>query len=153
MMSADIEKSVLKIVEPVVVAEGLDLVDVEFRREKPGWILRLYIDREDGVTIDDCSQISKQVSLLIDVNDLIVHPYTLEVSSPGLNRPLKKEEDFIKFKGKMVKVILSDSMDGQRNYRGKLLGLGEGVVRVDVGGKVVSLPFNKIAKANLEYQF
>ena len=152
-MSADIVKSIVRIVEPVVVAEGLDLVDVEFRRERRGWVLRLYIDREGGVTIDDCSNISRQVSLLIDVNDLIVNPYTLEVSSPGLNRPLKKEEDFIRFKGNLVKLILDDSIDGQRNYKGKLLGLGEGVVRVDVGDRVVYLPFNKIERANLEYQF
>ena len=152
-MSADILKSIVRIVEPVVVAEGLDLVDVEFRRERRGWVLRLYIDREGGVTIDDCSNISRQVSLLIDVNDLIVNPYTLEVSSPGLNRPLKKEEDFIRFKGNLVKLILDDSIDGQRNYKGKLLGLGEGVVRVDVGDRVVCLPFNKIERANLEYQF
>lgn len=151
-MSVDIPESVKKIAGPVISEEGMELIDVEYTREGGGWTLRLYIDNDGGITLDDCSNISGQVGQLIEVNDLILHPYTLEVSSPGLNRPLKKENDFIKYKGKLVKLKLHDPIGEQKNFRGRLLDYTEGMIKIDTGNDTVSLPFNKIAKANLEYE-
>jgi len=152
-MSDDVLESVIKVAEPIAVTEGMELVDVEYRREKNGWVLRFYIDKEGGVTLGDCSNISRQVGHIIDVNDLILHPYTLEVSSAGLNRPLKREEDFTKYKGKLVRLKMHESIGRRKNFRGRLLEYEEGVAKIDVGDEILSLPYNKIAKANLEYEF
>ncbi len=152
-MSDDILESVKRIAEPVVTAEGMDLVEAEYGNERGGLTLRLYIDKEGGVTLDDCSNISGQVGQLIELNDLIMHPYTLEVSSPGLNRPLKKEEDFVKYEGKLVRLKVRNPVDGRKNFRGRLLGYEQGTVTIDVGDEIVSLPFNEIRKANLVYEF
>ena len=152
-MSDDILESVKRIAEPVVTAEGMDLVEAEYGNERGGLTLRLYIDKEGGVTLDDCSNISGQVGQLIELNDLIMHPYTLEVSSPGLNRPLKKEEDFVKYEGKLVRLKVRNPVDGRRDFRGRLLGYEQGTVTIDVGDEIVSLPFNEIRKANLVYEF
>ncbi len=152
-MSDDILESVKRIAEPVVTAEGMDLVEAEYGNEGGGLTLRLYIDKEGGVTLDDCSNISGQVGQLIELNDLMLHPYTLEVSSPGLNRPLKKEEDFVKYEGKLVRLKVRNPVDGRRNFRGRLLGYEQGTVTIDVGDEIVSLPFNEIRKANLVHEF
>ena len=152
-MSDDILESVKRIAEPVVTAEGMDLVEAEYGNEGGGLTLRLYIDKEGGVTLDDCSNISGQVGQLIELNDLMLHPYTLEVSSPGLNRPLKKEEDFVKYEGKLVRLKVRNPVDGRRNFRGRLLGYEQGTVTIDVGDEIVSLPLNEIRKANLVHEF
>ena len=152
-MSIDIIDSIKELTEPVVTAEGMELVDIDFRRERNGWVLRLYIDREGGVTIDDCSLISKEIGCLIDINDLILFPYTLEVSSPGLNRPLKKEKDFIKNKGKRIKIMTYDPIGKRRTFKGRLLEYKDGGVNIDLGDETINVPFEKISKANLEYEF
>ena len=146
-MSVDILESIRKIAEPVVVAEGMELVDVEYRMERGGWILRLYVDKDGGITVNDCSNISGQVGQLIEVNDLILHQYILEVSSPGLNRPLKKERDFVKHKGKLLRLKLRDPIGKQRIFSGRLLDCKEGKIKIDTGSDVVSLTFNNIIKA------
>lgn len=145
--------SIESIANPVVSAEGMEIVDIEYKRESRGWVLRLYIDKEGGVTIDDCSNISSQLSHLIDVYELISHPFTLEVSSPGLDRPLKKEKDFVKYNGKLVKIKTRDPLESRKNFKGRLLGYSEGVVTIDTGAEIIGLPLNKIVKANLEYEF
>ncbi|MFH1625754.1 MAG: ribosome maturation factor RimP [Pseudomonadota bacterium] len=152
-MSVDLLESLKRIAEPVVVAEGMELLDMEYVKDGRGWVLRLYIDKEGGVTIDDCSNISRQVGQLIDVDDLVQHSYVLEVSSPGLNRPLKKEDDFIKYRGKLVSLKMRDPIGRRKNFKGRLLDYREGMLRLDAGDGIVSLPFNKISKANLEYEF
>ena len=153
MMPVNILESIKKIAEPVIVEEGMELVDVEYRREGRGWVLRLYIDKEGGVTLDDCSDISKQVGQLIEVNDLISHPFTFEVSSPGLNRPLKSEDDFTRYRGKLVQLRLHNPIEGRRTFKGRLLDNREGVIRIDMGDEIVILHFNNIKKANLQYEF
>ena len=153
LMSVDVLESVRMIAEPVIIDEGMELVDIEYRREQGGWVLRLFIDKEGGITLGDCSNISSQIGHLIEVDDLISNPYTLEVSSPGLNRPLKKEEDFVKYRGRLVKLKLRDPIEGRRVFKGRLLDSEEGLVRIDMEDDVVSLPFNNIRKANLEYEF
>ncbi|MCW5213715.1 ribosome maturation factor RimP, partial [Desulfobulbus sp. TB] len=104
---------------------GLDLVDVQFRRES-GWVLRLFIDRlEGGVNVDDCAAVSRQVGTLLEVEDIIQHAYTLEVSSPGAERPLKRLRDFIRFSGKKIRVKLSEPVDNQHVFCGILTGVLE----------------------------
>lgn len=151
-MAEDVLKQIESLAGPVIEASGVSLVELQFRRETRGWVLRLLIDREGGITLKDCQQVSQELSALLDVESLIDHSYTLEVSSPGLDRPLKKEEDFIRFKGKRVRVQTSEPWEGQRNFEGELQGLEEGWVKLMVGSKEVKVPFGCIAKANLKYE-
>jgi ribosome maturation factor RimP len=144
-----IEKSAL----PILEASGLELVEVQFRREPQGWVLRLFVDRQAGVNLDDCKRVSQQLSLALDVEGIMDKPYHLEVSSPGLNRPLRKERDFLRFRGKKVKIKTSVPYQGQRNFNGYLLDLKEGEVQIDCGDRQVSLPLSLLVKANLEYEF
>jgi ribosome maturation factor RimP len=103
---------------------GLELVEVQFRQES-GWVLRIFIDGKEGVTIDNCASVSRQVGTYLEVEDIIRHAYTLEVSSPGAERPLKRVEDFIRFSGKKVRVKLNDPVDNQRVFCGILTDVDE----------------------------
>lgn len=146
----EIIRRVEELAKPLLEAEGLELVDVEFRRERPGWVLRLYIDRQGGVNLGDCVRVSRELGELLDVEDFIPYSYHLEVSSPGINRPLKKKEDFERFKGEWVKVKLSEPIEGQRNLRGRILGWeGDGFLLV-AGERVYEIPLEKVAKAHLD---
>ena len=109
---------------PLLQEMGLELVEVQFRQES-GWVLRLFIDRNEGVTVDDCASVSRQVATYLEVEDIIQHAYTLEVSSPGAERPLKRLEDFVRFSGKKIRVKLSDPVDEQYVFCGVLTGVDE----------------------------
>jgi len=139
--------------EPILKAYGLELVDVEYQRESQGWVLRVLLDREGGVTIDDCAQVSRELGTVLDVRELIPNPYVLEVSSPGLTRPLKKPEDFQKYRNHLVKVKTFEPLEGRKNFKGTLLGLEGDLVRVVVDGQDYEIPLKSIAKANLEIEF
>ena len=143
-------QEVRQVVEPILESQGLELVDLEYQRESRGWVLRIYLDREGGVSLDDCAGVSHEVGAVLEVKDLIPSSYILEVSSPGLTRPLKKPEDFNKFRNQMVKIKLYEPLDGRRNFKGTLLGLEGDRVRVEVEQRVYELPLQRIAKANLE---
>jgi ribosome maturation factor RimP len=143
-------QEVRQVVEPILESQGLELVDLEYQRESQGWVLRIYLDREGGVSLDDCAGVSHEVGAVLEVKDLIPSSYILEVSSPGLTRPLKKPEDFNKFRNQMVKIKLYEPLDGRRNFKGTLLGLEGDRVRVEVEQQVYELPLQRIAKANLE---
>ncbi len=145
-------EEVRKATEPVLKSQGFELVDVEYRRESQGWVLRIYLDREGGVTLDDCAEVSNEVGAILEVQDLIPQAYVLEVSSPGLTRPLKKPEDYEKFKDRLVKIKLYKPLEGRKNFKGTLLGLEGEKVRVSVEGQVYELPLQEIAKANLEIE-
>ncbi|HPC73443.1 MAG TPA: ribosome maturation factor RimP [Syntrophales bacterium] len=149
-------EKIIERVEPVIDAEGMELVDVECLRMKTRWLVRIYIDKEGGVTIDDCTDISRQVGDLLDVYDIPPGPYTLEVSSPGLDRPLALDKDFIRFRGSKIKVRLTDKIEGSRNFRGTLEGFleegGEKIVVIAVDGKQYRIPRKLVAKAQLEYE-
>jgi ribosome maturation factor RimP len=121
--------------EPLLADMGLELVEVQYRREGHGWVLRFFIDREGGVTID--------------VEDLIDHAYTLEVSSPGLERPLKKDTDFTRYTGRLARIKLREPLAGQRVLVGTLRGLEGETVLLETEGGMVSLEMNNIAKARL----
>jgi len=152
-MTSQLVSQIEKLAAPLLAAAELELVEVQFRREPQGWVLRLLIDRAGGISLADCQKISKQLSLALDVEGIIDRPYHLEVSSPGFNRPLRKEQDFLRFRGKKVKVTTSVPYQGQRNFHGYLLDLKEGEVLINCGDGQVSLPLSSLVKANLEYEF
>ena len=135
--------------EPLLADRGLELVEIQYRREGHGWILRFFIDREDGVGIDDCAKASREIGARLEVEDLIDHAYTLEVSSPGLERPLKKETDFARFTGRLARIKLREPLAGQRVLIGTLRGLAGAAVLLETEGEIVSLEMNNIAKARL----
>ncbi len=137
------------LLEPTVEAMGFELVHVELAGSGPGAVLRVYMDSPGGVTVDDCARVSEQLSAVLDVEDWIPGPYTLEVSSPGLDRPLVKREDFRRFAGRMVKVRLREPLAGQRNFTGCLVGMTDDCVVLEVGGGRLDLAFDGIERARL----
>jgi ribosome maturation factor RimP len=149
-MPKEIVDRVSAIADPILSNEGMELVELEYRRESKGWVLRLYIDKEGGVTLDDCTRISQEVGRSLDVEDFISTPYTLEVSSPGLARPLKKEKDFMKYRNHMIKVKTIDPIENRRQFKGKLLGITENRIEIAMDGGVFQIPLSNLAKANLE---
>jgi ribosome maturation factor RimP len=149
-MPKEIVDRVSAIADPILSNEGMELVELEYRRESKGWVLRLYIDKEGGVTLDDCTRISQEVGRSLDVENFISTPYTLEVSSPGLARPLKKEKDFMKYRNHMVKVKTIDPIENRRQFKGKLLGITENRIEIAMDGGVFQILLSNVAKANLE---
>jgi len=147
------EKNILiqvkELLEPMCEAEGVELVHLEYQRESRGRILRLYIDRPGGVTIDDCVYINRQSGDLIDVYLEDIGPYNLEVSSPGLNRPLGKKLDYERFKGNKARIKTDQAINGQKNFKGVLLGISEGIVKLSVDEKTIAIPYREITKAHL----
>jgi ribosome maturation factor RimP len=121
-------------------------------------VLRLFVDKPGGIMLDDCATVSRELSEILDVEDFIRERYTLEVSSPGLNRPLKKEADFIRYQGRLVKIrtfeMLADEAGNRRKtFLGDLVGLADGVVTLQLReGQTACIPFNQIAKAHLEFE-
>lgn len=149
-MSMVIVERVRLVALPLLKEMGLDLVDVEFQREAGGWILRVYLDKRGGVTLSDCQRVSEELSDLLDVENLIDHPYSLEVSSPGLNRPLTQETDFLRFVGQRARVSTSQAIAGQRRFLGILRGYEGGRVMLErEDGTVVLIPHALISKARL----
>ena len=151
--TAEIVERVRSLAEPILADRGLELVDLEFRREGRGWTLRLYMDRAGGVTLDDCQRVSQELGDHLDVADLIPYPYTLEVSSPGLDRPLTRDADFLRFAGKAARITTSEAIQGQRNFHGRLAGLADGEVLLDLAdGRQARIPRGLIARARLEIE-
>jgi ribosome maturation factor RimP len=149
-----------RVLDPVLQQDGFELVDVEWAREGQAWVLRVFIDRPGGITIDHCQELSRTLETILDVEDFIEPAYNLEVSSPGVNRPLRKPEHFQKFAGERVHVKafgpIEDSAPGQaprKNWTGVLRGFVDGNVEVDVDGTLHRIPLAKVAKANIEYDF
>jgi ribosome maturation factor RimP len=142
-----------RLIEPVLDEMGFELVDTEYLSEHGKWILRIYVDRQGGVTLDDCVHVSREIGDLIDVKDIFRNQYVLEVSSPGLNRPLKKEKDFLKAIGKKVKVKMDNPVLERRNFTGYLKAFQDGMLYVEISNKLVSLPLQNVEKANLVFEF
>ena len=152
MRFSQLLEEIRQVAEPILQSEGLELVDLEYQREAQGWVLRFYIDRDGGVTVEDCAEVSGDLGAVLEVRDLIANPYVLEVSSPGLTRPLKKPEDFKKFQNRPVKIKTFEPIDGRRNFKGMLLGLEGEKVRLEMEGQLYEIPLEGIAKANLEIE-
>ncbi len=153
-----IEDRARAIAEPLMLVEGLELVDLEFVKEPgSGWVLRLFIDKPGGkVGVDECSAASNALNPALDVEDFIPHEYSLEVSSPGINRPLKKKAHYQQVVGQKVRVKTFGPVGEppRKNFVGVLKAVGDDAVQVEVdGGGAFSIPLKDIAKANLEFEF
>ena len=135
--------------EPLLADMEMELVEIQFRREGHGWVLRLFIDREGGVTIDDCAAVSREISAYLEVEDLINHAYHLEVSSPGLERPLKKRDDFVRFAGKLAKIKLREPVAGQKMLIGTLRGIEKDAVVLALDGETIQVDMENISRARL----
>ena len=148
------EAKVLHILEPIIAEKGLELVDLEFVKEGVNWYLRVYIDKDGGVNIDDCEAVSRALEVKLDEKDPIEQAYILEVSSPGIDRPLKKDADFVKYQGEIIDVKLYKAQDGSKQYQGKLLGLENGVLSIEEeNGTIVKFEQKDIASVRLAVIF
>jgi ribosome maturation factor RimP len=143
---------------PLVTALGLELFEIEYKREGRQMILRIFIDKEGGITLDDCAAVSRELSALLDVEDIIPGKFTLEVSSPGLNRPIRSLADYDRYIGKLVKVrtfapTADDSGNLRKTFLGKLVGIDGDLIFVKLlEGQSATIPFSAVAKANLEFE-
>lgn len=150
------EEQIWQLAEPLLKAAGMELILVECLKMKTNWVVRIYMDKEGGVTVDDCARISHELGDLLDVHDVPPGAYTLEVSSPGLDRPLHRDEDFLKYRGEQVNVRVEEKIEGRRHFRGELFDYtddeGGKVLLVKIADKVFRIPRAAVLKANLEYK-
>jgi len=149
---SNLQEQIQLLLEPILSSLGLTLWDLDFKKEGPQWLLRVYIEREPGgVTLGDCETVSRDLGTALDVEDIIPHAYTLEVSSPGLDRSLTKPEHYRKCVGTQVKVKTYQLINGEKVFRGKLIELEGGMVVLETDkGEVLRLPLEAIAKASCE---
>jgi ribosome maturation factor RimP len=170
MMAQEAEKletlreRLIALCERSLAAVGYEPVEVEYVREQQGWVLRVYIDHPPSetsntggevgsrITHEDCERASRHLGTVLDVEDPIDMAYRLEVSSPGVRRPLRKERDFARFTGRVARVQLNRALDGRRNFTGRLLSASDGMVDMEVDGAVVRLPLDRVRKAHLEVE-
>lgn len=158
MAKMDVAEQVTSLALPLLDSMGIELVEIEYRKEGQGMVLRLYIDKPGGITLDDCTDVSRELSEILDVEEVIHCHYSLEVSSPGLNRPLKKEADYLRFTGRLVKIrtfemVADDAGNKRKTFLGELLGLADGIVSIKlVEGQSAAIPLDRIAKASLEFE-
>ena len=151
MASSSIEDRVRAIAERVAIDHGLELVHAEVAGPENKPLVRIFIDKRDGVTHQDCSEVSLHVGTILDVEDFIHASYTLEVSSPGIERGLYKPQDYDRFAGSLAKLKTRKPINGQRNFRGQVVGIeGDNVLFDDRTNGRVQIPFDTIVKANLE---
>jgi len=145
---------IMEILDPILYESGLDPVEVTLRTEGGRWILRVTIDCEGGVTVDHCSRVSRELGVHLDVEDLIPVKYYLEVSSPGLDRPLKDEKDFERFSGRRVLIKMHQSVSGRKKIGGTLVGIVDGVVKVHLDdGMDMEVPIEAISSARLDDEY
>ena len=140
---------------PLAQTQGLEIIDIEFRREgsRGGRVLRLYLDKEGGPNMEELSQVSRELSALLDEHDFVEGAYTLEVSSPGINRPLKLPEHFARFVGKRVRVRTREMIQGRRSFLGPLIEASPDKIVVNQDGAHVEIPFALIEKSNYEHDW
>ena len=161
MPSADIVEQVREVAVRVAGTHGLQVFDVQFRREAPGMVLRVRLDRpgpsataEDSVSVEDCARVSRDLSAVLDVEDVVPVAYTLEVSSPGLDRPLRHADDYRRFTGRRAKLVMREAVDGRKFVKGILGGVDGHHVLIDSDeGRQHRVPMGVITRANLEVEF
>jgi ribosome maturation factor RimP len=152
----DIPEDLKALIEPIVEDASFELVDVLLARGRQPWLLRVTIDTPSGdgrVSVECCAEVSREIETHLDATDAIPVPYRLEVSSPGLDRPLAREKDFAAACGAEVRIETREPLDGRRRFRGLLLDFQDGIAKVSVDGREVEIPFAEVAKANRIYQF
>lgn len=148
-----LEGKLMALAQPVVDGLGMELVDVAFVTEHGRRVLRVTIDKPGGVTVDDCGDVSRELGTILDVEDPIPQRYTLEVSSPGLDRPLLSEKDFIRFTGKKARIKTREAVEGRKNFKATIEAVEGGRVKVtDFDGKVFEIPLSNIDRARLEVE-
>lgn len=155
-MYRDIPEEIQGLVEPVVVSHGLELVDLDLLRGRGPWVVRVIVDTQEGdgrVSVERCAALSRELGSLFDAHDTIPARYTLEVSSPGLDRRLGREKDFAAVCGSEVSLETRAPLDGRRRFRGRLLAFADGEARLDVDGREVVIPFASVARGNRIYEF
>lgn len=150
-----IEDAIWKMAEPLVAENGMELIDVEYVKEGAEWYLRLFLDKEgeEGIDLDDCELISRKFSDVLEEKDPITQAYRLEVSSPGIERPLKRTKDFQRFQGEKVQVKTFSEVEGKKQFIGILQDTTEETVTIDVDGTSIAIPRKQIGKANLVWEF
>lgn len=149
-----VENSIWAIAEPIADECGVELIEVEFVKEGNEWFLRLYIDKpESMVELDDCENVSRRLSEQLDVKDPIEQAYRLEVSSPGIERPLKLDKDFLRFKGDKVRAKTFAPIDGQKEFVGLLGTVDSHSIEIIIDDKSIILPRKKVSRVNLEWEF
>jgi ribosome maturation factor RimP len=169
VVRGDIVGRVRDVAARVSATYGLEIFDVQFRREAPGMVLRVQIDRpgpgataEDSVSVEDCARVSRDLSAVLDVEDIVPTAYTLEVSSPGLDRPLRGPDDYRRFAGRSAKLVMREPVDGQTYFKGQLAGVeGDAATPEDTVSVVIDaedgrrhrVPLHVISRANLEVEF
>ncbi len=149
----DIARRIEALIREAVEDEGFELVGVELAQTGRSPVLRMYVDRPGGVTISDCAYMSRRVGVLLEVDDFIPGSYTLEVSSPGLERPLFREADYRRFLGREIRLLAVEKIEGRRNFAGRIKGFSKGVVQLDCEGEIFSVPLDRVKKAHLVYRF
>ncbi len=146
-------KGIVEKVEPIIEKElepvGIDLVDVQYKNQAGRWVLQVFIDKPGGVDIETCQRASEIIGRALDLQDPIPHSYVLEVSSPGLDRILKKDRDFERFAGRKVTVKLREPLDNQKNLKGLLIGLRDGNIMLDMGDRVIGIPKTETVQVRL----
>ena len=158
---SSIADQVRAVAGPVARSYGLEVFDVQFRREAAGMVLRVQLDRpgpassaDESVSVDDCARVSRDLSAVLDVEDIVPSAYTLEVSSPGLDRPLRGADDYRRFVGRRAKIVVRPPVDGQGYFKGRLAGVEEDAVLVDGDdGRRHRVPLASVTRANLEVEF
>ncbi len=137
----------------MVEVDGVELVHVEYQPEGSSSVLRIYIDRPGGVGLQDCERVSRHASALLDEEGFSLRRYVLEVSSPGIERPLFKEADYRRFVGEEIRLITTETIEGRRKFTGLIRTCSGGILKLEFDGETVQIPFSKIRKANLVHQF
>ncbi len=148
-----VEETIKSLVPPLIEPSGFELLEVEYQKEGNNWILRLFIDHEKGIDLDDCQMVSNLVSDELDKLDPIPHAYLLEVSSPGIDRPLKNARDFQRFQGHQVRIKLFVPKSGKKDYQGELMGIEDGLVVIRSANEKLFFRLEEIAKANIMAEF
>lgn len=155
-MYRDIPEEMRALIEPIVDDHGLELVDVDLKRGRAPWTLRVIVDTPEGdgrVPVEQCARVSREIGSHLDAGDLIPVRYTLEVSSPGLDRVLAREKDFRAACGREVKLETRAPRDGRRRFRGRLVSFDDEVARLLVDGEEIEIAFAEVARANAVYEF
>ena len=149
------------VAERVAASRGLDVWDIQNRREAIGHVVRIFIDRpgpaatpEESVSVEDCEQVNREIGTILDVEDPLPFAYTLEVSSPGLDRPLRDADDYSRFAGRLAKVVVSEAVDNQKAFEGRLRGVDHGDVLLEApNGRMHRLPWRLIVRGRLDVEF
>jgi len=152
-MRTEVVSKIEQIAERVAASDGIEVVEVELKGGGRNQLLRISIDKPAGVTHADCELVSQQVGTILDVEDLIPGHYTLEVSSPGVERKLLKPKDYIRYQGKKAKVTLREPVDSRRHWEGTLAGFDDGLVSLDVGARTLQFPLDQVERANLKFEW